>query len=105
MILWQKDDQGKKKKKKKKYEFSFLPMTHILISWAHLIKLSCTVPELWQFHFFHNLGHDRAIIGRSRLTPDRAVIRLKPLKKLLQQGISEPEFYGDLVYRKKCLEI
>ena len=29
------------------------------------------------------------------------------LRKLLQQGISEPEFYGDLVYRirKKCGEI
>ena len=29
------------------------------------------------------------------------------LKKLPQQGISEPEFYGDLVYRfrKKCVKI
>ena len=36
----------------KEKEFSFLPMTHTGISWAHMwsfIRLSCTVQALWQF--------------------------------------------------------
>ena len=72
---------GQITQKLKKQEFSFLPMTHILITWAHLwsfIKLSCTVQELWQFllidfTFFTNLGSKAHSERRSRFTPGRAI--------------------------------
>ena len=53
----------------KEQEFSFLPVTHILISWPHswsFIKLSCTVQELSDSTDFHKLMRTyRAIIGHT----------------------------------------
>ena len=77
-------DHGQTTKTLKEQEFSVLPVTHIVISWAHLwsfIKLSCTVQELWQFSQTDR-GHTFATIGqhcesRPRLTPRRAMPQTK----------------------------
>ena len=51
-------------------EFLFLPMTYILISWAHLRSAILygsrimTIFANW-FHFFHKLATQRAIMGNT----------------------------------------
>ena len=68
-------------------------------------KKALTAKLLKQGYHYHRLRKDFSKFYRrhSELVEKYNV----SLRKLLQQGISEPEFYGDLVYRirKNCGEI